>query len=122
VYDAADAVARSVAERLVAVGGTERPLIAAGVAAEQFRAAIRAAGDWGYIVRLPTLPLAPCLEADQVLAYAPWLELSPGAAELTALIEVRSHAVVRPHRVAARVELDWLGSLVILPISDGGGR
>ena len=122
VYDAADAVARSVAERLVAVGVTEQHLVAAGVAADQFRATIRAGADWGYVVRLPTLPLAPCLVADQVLAYAPWLELSPGAAGLTALIEVRSHAVVRPHRIVGRVELDWQGALVILPISDGGGR
>ncbi len=122
VYHAADAVARSVAERLVAVGGTERHLIAAGMAADQFRAAIRAGGDWGYVVRLPTLPLAPCLVADQILAYAPWLDLSPGAMALTALIEVRSHAVVRPPRVVGRVELDWQGAMVIVPIPDGGGR
>ncbi len=122
VYHAADAVARSVAERLVAVGGTERHLIAAGMAADQFRAAIRAGGDWGYVVRLPTLPLAPCLVADQILAYAPWLDLSPGAIALTALIEVRSHAVVRPPRVVGRVELDWQGAMVIVPIPDGGGR
>jgi hypothetical protein len=121
VYDAADAVARSVAERLVAVAGTDRQLVAAGMPADRFRNAMRAGDDWGYIVRLPTRPLAPCLVADQVLAHAPWMELSPGTTALTALIEVRSHAVVRAPRVVGRVELDWQGALVILPIS-GGGR
>jgi len=106
VYHAADPVARSVS--------------AVGLVGEQFRSAIRAGSDWGYIVRLPTLPLAPCLVADQVLEYAPWLTLSGGTTAFTALIEVRSHAVVRPSRVVGRVELDWQGALVILPTPDGG--
>jgi hypothetical protein len=122
VYHAADAVARSVAERLVAAAGTERHLIAVGLVADQFRTAIRAGSDWGYIVRLPTLPLAPCLVVDQVLEYAPWLEFSGGTTALTALIEIRSHAVVRPSRIVGRVELDWQGALVILPTPGGIGR
>jgi hypothetical protein len=121
VYHADDAVARSVAERLVAVTATERHLVAVGLGDDQFRSAIRVGSDWGYIVRLPTLPLAPCLVADQVLEYAPWLGLSDGTAALTALIETRSHAVVRSYRVVGRVELDWQGELVILP-TPGGGR
>ncbi len=122
VYHAADPVARSLAERLVAVAGTERQLIAVGLVTEQFRTAIRAGSDWGYIVRLPTLPLAPCLVADQLLEYAPWLELSGGTTRLTALVEIRSHAVVRSPRVVGRVELDWQGALVIVPRPSGGDR
>lgn len=122
VYHEADAVARSVAERLVAVAGTERHVVAAGLATDQFRDAIGAGGDWGYIVRLPILPLAPCLVADQVLEHAPWVDLSSGTRELTALIEIRSHAVVRSHRVVGRVELDWQGALVILPTSGRDDR
>jgi hypothetical protein len=122
VYHTADPVARSVAERLVAVAGADRRLVAVGLMPDQFRSAMRTGSDWGYIVRLPTLPLAPCLVADQVLEYAPWLELSGGTTALTALIEIRSHAVVRSSRVVGRVELDWQGALVVLPTPDGGGR
>lgn len=112
-YDATDPVARSVAERVVATVPDRRIRTAAMDSAEFRRAAYRGA-DWGYIVRLPAQPLAPCLEAGELLALAPWLVLSPDS-QIRALIEVRPHAVVRVPRVVGRVYLDWRGSMQIIP-------
>lgn len=117
VYDATDVVARNVAERLAALEQGGGQLVAEGLSGEAFWRAVHEGGDWGYIVRLPLAPVAPCLVAEQVLRYIPWfpIRLDDTRRALTPLVETRSHALARAARVAGRVETDWNGALVVVP-------
>lgn len=121
VYDAADEVARNVAERVIAVIGTgagER-LIAKGLESEAFRRTMVAGLDRGYVVQLPAAPVAPCLSAGNLVQYAPWLDIAGAEPAIYPAVETRPHAVVRPGRVTGRLVLEWGGALRVLP--DGRG-
>jgi hypothetical protein len=113
VYPAEDLAARGVAERLVAV--TDRDLRAVGLPDGAFREALGAGGDWGYVIRLPADPLAPCLALGQLGTAAPWLALAGDSLEIVPLIETRWHAIVSTTRVTGRVQVDGVGTLVVIP-------
>jgi len=117
LYDSDDVVARRIAERLVAVIGSGEPadegLIAEGLDSAAYRRSMSFGADRGYVVRLPAVPLAPCLAAANLLHYAPWLNV-PGTA-VYPVVETRPYAVVRPDRVAGRVVVEWGGWLRVLP-------
>ena len=120
LYDSNDVVARRIAQRLVAVigTGTDERLTAEGLDSTDYRRSMSLGSDWGYVVSLPATSTAPCLEAESLLSYAPWLDLA--GATVSPVIETRPYAVVRPDRVSGRVVLEWGGRLRVVP-DDGGG-
>ena len=113
VYDASDEVARGVAERVVAVVGSDagERLTAEGLESEAYRRNMVAGLDRGYVVRFPAVPVAPCLSAGNLGQYAPWLDMAGPDPSIYPLVETRPHAVVRPGRVSGRLRLEWGGAL-----------
>lgn len=108
VYDRGDAVARGLAERLVAV---ERGVMAAGLATADFARALRAGDERAYVLALPRASLSPCQDLAPLATAAPWLVSDSGLSELalTPLVETRERAIVNRDRVSA--EIDWDGTL-----------
>jgi hypothetical protein len=95
VYPADDPTARELAERLVALandGPAEaRPLDSAALSAALGQAAAAA-----FIVRAAVRPLSPCA----------WTRNWPAGAAVTALVDVRARAIVRPGAPPLTVEWD----------------
>jgi hypothetical protein len=108
VYDRGDAVARGLAERLVAV---ERGVMAAGLATAAFAQALRAGDERAYVLALPRASLSPCQDLAPLATAAPWLVSDSGLSELalTPLVETRERAIVNLDRVSA--EIAWDGTL-----------
>jgi hypothetical protein len=128
VYEQGDAVAQSIAERIVALarsgaadaGGRKTSVLAdlsplfsdsrlpqltaVGVDAETIRSGEAAA----YILRLPTRTTAPCMQLRQFRHAAPWVT----TAFVFPLVESRSFRVVRAGAPALRV--DWDGTLRVV--------
>ncbi len=157
-YPRSDPHARALAERLVALAGSrpgtpsagvassvpaamgaDAPLRAAGLDEEELAAALRAGGDFAYVLALPSRVAAPCAEADALLRSAPWLdaqdELRPAAGPtrepealpraddfIIPLVEVRPWLIAR--RGLAGIGLDWDGTpdLRDLGWKPAGGR
>ena len=90
--------------------------MAAGTDLDSYLVHLNAGGAWGYIVRLPAAPLAPCLALGHLLGRAPWL--TPSVRDTNAmipLIQTRRHAIVKPWRTATSVRVDWNGTFVVMP-------
>jgi hypothetical protein len=102
VYPLADATARELAERLVALAG-DPGLTARGLAADMFPAALEAGSARAFVVPVPRQAALPCRET------ANWPRLST----VVPLIETRKHAVLR--RGAPAVAVDWDGTLRVAP-------
>ena len=115
VYRRDDAVARGLAERLVAL---DPGSVAAGLAADDFVRALRDGGELVYVLDLPRVFLSSCNDVDVLRSAAPWLVRGGGVdARLVPLIDTRESAIVRRYRVSATV--DWRGTL---HFSDAGRR
>jgi hypothetical protein len=127
VFSRDDAVARALAERLVALagmgeragadGGVVRlvPALrhagarasAVGLPPDEFSTALRAGSELAYVAALPRQPLSPCRERDRLTATAPRI-VSIGGGPV-AFVETRELLVVRRGRVGFAVE--WGGGL-----------
>jgi hypothetical protein len=117
VYDAADPVARDLAERLVALAGARRAtspeaaalatavpgiadaspsVVAAALDAPALARSLRAGDDFAYVVPLALLTPVPCYEALALARRAPWLAARSGdlAGALVPLVDTRAHAIV----------------------------
>ena len=81
-YPAGDAAARSLAERIVALG--DGSWFARGLAAHEFETSLRVGAMNAYILPLPIRPLVPCRETT-------W----PAGAILVPLVETRRTAILR---------------------------
>lgn len=109
VYRRDDAIARGLAERLVALG---RGAAAAGLAPEDFAHALRAGGDLAYVIALPRGPVAPCEELAALRAAAPWLAMGDAArSSLAPLVDTRERAIVKRGRVSATIDRE--GAVVL---------
>jgi hypothetical protein len=102
-YIRGDEVARSLAERIVALAGSSTGLRAAALEPGDFARLLRTGSDRAYVVALPRQTLAPCRES------AAW----PVAARIQPLIDTRAHAIVR--RGAPPLTVDWDGTVRVAP-------
>ena len=134
LYDASDAVARDLSQRIVALADTDPAasresaalssaipglmddlpgLIAHGVTAADVARSLRYGDDFAYIVSVPRRPHDPCLEARELLKRAPWLAALgddfPRA--LIALVDTRPHVIARTGKFGLNV--DWYGRVLI---------
>jgi len=123
VYPGDDPSAKDIAERLVALVGTDQgwtaamrartssPLEAMALDRGEYVRRIRAGRDAAYVVALPSTVLAPCLLLQSIHSLAPWLRSDgDGWAEAFPVVETRSYALLSS-RVAGRVARDWGGAL-----------
>jgi hypothetical protein len=101
LYSRSDEVAKSIAERIVALAAGTR-LRAAGLSDAEFAAALREEGDLGYIVALPRQVPAPCY-TSQIL---------PQGARIQPLIDTRARAIVR--RGVPPLTVDWDGTIKVV--------
>jgi len=121
LYRSGDRVARSLAERLVALAsgsspGTDSLLGAllpglsqagqratvAAMSSSAFAEALRAGDDLAYVLPLPIRVTAPCEEFATLRRAAPWLEL----AHFIPLLDTRSTVLIRRDRVGLKVDGD----------------
>jgi len=117
VYDAADPVARDLAERLVALAGAppatspeaaaiaaavpgiasaSSPAVAGGLSARALARSLRLGDDFAYIVSVPLVTPIPCYEARTLVRHAPWLGSGADAlAEaVVPLVDTRAHLIL----------------------------
>jgi hypothetical protein len=102
VYRKDDEVARSLAERTIALAPAGAGLRAVGLDGTEFATAIRDGLERAYIIGLPRQSLSPCRDA------AMW----PAGAGLLPLIETRAYAIVR--KGAPPLTVDWDGTLRVV--------
>jgi hypothetical protein len=125
VYDAGDATARDLAERLVglargsATSATafldallpDRPRRkyerATGLTGEALTRALRRGNDAGYVVALDNRPTDACGDLQALLDDAQWLD----SEAIVPLVETRIRAIVRRGR--SGVSAEWDGGVVI---------
>src|SRR5262249_43392834 len=106
VYEAADFVARDLAERLV--GPANRTYQrAAGLTGEALASARRRGDDAGYIMSLDRLPLDPCREMQVLVDNPGWVK--PDA--IVPCVDTRVHAIVR--RAHSGITAEWDGGLLL---------
>jgi hypothetical protein len=103
VYPRDDAVARGLAERLVALVGAGTSLRAAPLESAEFAAALRDRTERAYVIAAPRESLAPCRDATA------W----PSGASIQPLIDTRARAIVR--RGSPDLTVDWDGTVRVLP-------
>jgi len=122
LYDAGDAIARDLADRIVALAATDSassadasalaaavpglvgaPLatVADGVSKTALDASLRYGDDLAYIISLPLRPYDPCFEARHLVSRAQWLTIvKDGLSQsLLPLVETRAHVIARVGRV-----------------------
>ncbi len=105
VYSRGDAVARGLAERLVAVAGTGSSLRAAALEPAEFAAALRDRTERAYVLAAPRASLAPCHDASA------W----PAGTSVQPLIDTRASAIVR--RGSPALTVDWDGTVRVAAMS-----
>lgn len=123
VYDARDAVARDLAERLVGLARSSAPAAilevllpdrprrryerAIGLTGEPLALARRRGNDAGYIVALDRRSLDPCGDIQVVMDGMRWLDPET----IVPLVETRMRAIVR--RGKSGLSVEWDGGLLI---------
>ena len=125
VYDAGDATARDIAERLVGLARGSAPSATAfldallpdrprrkyeratGLTGEALTLALRRGNDAGYIVALDNRPIDACRDLQALLDDARWLD----SEAIVPLVETRMRAIVRRGR--SGVSAEWDGGVVI---------
>ena len=127
VYDASDAAARDLAERLVGLArasGPARSLLDAilperptyqrstGLTGAALASARRRGTDAGYVMSIDSRPLDPCRDLHDVVAAAPWLDPDT----IVPLVETRLQAIVR--RGKSGVTAEWDGGFLIGGVND----
>jgi hypothetical protein len=103
VYPRGDAVARGLAERLVALAGTGSSVRAAALDPPELAAALRDQTERAFVMAVPRESLAPCHDASA------W----PAGSSIQPLIDTRARAIVR--RGSPPLTVDWDGTLRALP-------
>ena len=107
VYRRDDAIARGLAERLVAL---DQHSIAMGLAPNDFARALRDGGELAYMLDLSRVSLSPCNDLRDLRSAAPWLVAGDSTnARILPLIDTRESAIVKRNRASATV--DWSGTL-----------
>jgi hypothetical protein len=101
-YQRGDEIARSLAERLVALVGSEIRLSTVSLDQVGFAAALRAGTERAYVVAVPRQTLAPCREAADL----------PGNPQIQPLIDSRAHAIIR--RGAPPLSIEWDGTIRVV--------
>jgi hypothetical protein len=130
VFDANDAAARDLAERLVglvrATGPGVRGVLdallpdrprrtfqrATGLTGEALAVALRRGADAAYVLSVDGRPVEPCRELQAIIDRAPWLDPET----IVALVDTRLQAIVRRGRSGATV--DWDGGMLIAGAND----
>jgi len=125
VYDAADAAARDLAERVVGLARASGPAAAAwldallperarrtslratGLTGEALALARRRGADAGYVMSLDSRPVDPCRDLQILTDGARWIDPET----IVPLVETRLRAIVRRGR--SGVTAEWDGGLVI---------
>lgn len=131
VYDASDPIARDLAERLVALSGSDaaparaslagivpdlsdgEELVAVGRDETAFRSSLSRGEEFGYLLALPLRVYDACLELERLRRRAEWLsawELDP-ADVVVPLVDVRPHVIFR--RGVPSAEVAWDGTLLL---------
>jgi hypothetical protein len=108
VHRAGDAVARGLAERIVALNGADPRLRVEALSDSAFTASLRAGTARGYIVALSLYRDDSC---TGVVALPP-------AASIRPLIDTRARAIVR--RGSPALTIDWDGTLRLAPANPPG--
>jgi len=126
VFDAADSVARDLADRLVGLAGTSGPGTAAildtllpdrpartyqrasGLTDSALNMTLRRGDDTSYIVSIDRHPLEPCRELRSLVDAAGWLDPET----MVPLVDTRMKAVVRRGRAGLNAE--WDGGLLLV--------
>ena len=135
LYPAGDAVARDIAERVVALALTNAPddpaatflaasvprlaegrgvLTARSADASEFESSLNRGDDLAYVIRLPVRPYDVCRAYAAVVERAPWLagHAERAATAIVPIAETRSHLISRtPHPALA---IDWFGNIVFI--------
>ena len=129
VYDAEDAAARDLAERLVGLARTATPgaralldiLLpdrprrtyqrATGLSNEALALARRRGSDAGYVVSVDSRSLDACRDLEALMETSRWLD--PGT--VVPLVETRLYAIVRRGR--SGVTAEWDGGLVLAGVT-----
>jgi hypothetical protein len=97
-YPARDPVARGLAERIVALSGSDAELRIVPLADSALAASLRAGNEQGYILALSPNP-------EDFCSFGPPI---PAHAAIHSLIETRAHAIVR--RGSPELTVDWDGT------------
>jgi hypothetical protein len=132
VFLRGDAVARDLADRLVAradlevatVLGATTPLAlrTASLDSAAFAVALAAGRDLAFILSLASAPPDPCRAVEALLARAPWLADPDGAlppSAIVPLVETRGALLLRG---AIVVHADRDGGIRLTPLPDGSRR
>lgn len=106
-YPRDDAVARALAERLVAVLGDR--MTAVGLAPNAFASALTSASEYAYVFPLPRMTRDRCRSIAELFATTTWLGVQ-GA--IVPLIDTRLRAVARRDRLALRFTWDSTVAIV----------
>ncbi|HKN67927.1 MAG TPA: ABC transporter substrate-binding protein [Gemmatimonadaceae bacterium] len=102
VYHRDDAVARGLAQRLVAL---DAQTVAVPLSPNDFVRALHDGGDLAYVLDLPYASLSPCDELRDLWSAAPWLASATGTdTRLIPLVDTRATAIVNRQRVSATVD------------------
>jgi hypothetical protein len=140
VYADGDAVAQSLAERVVALatrpvsveqstaltdavpglGEADFALSVAGLEPDSFEASLESGGEFLFVLALPSRSLDQCYRMTRLAERAPWLNigwLAPGSTILS-LIDTRQHVVARDG--AGSLSIDWDGTVLIGQSAMGG--
>jgi hypothetical protein len=125
VYDARDAAARDLSERLVGLVRGAGPAAAeilsvllpsrpqetydraVGLTGEPLARALRLGNDAGYVLSVDRRPLDPCRDAHILAESAPWLDLGT----IVAVADTRLRAIVRRGR--SGITAEWDGGLLL---------
>ena len=102
VYLREDAVARALAERLVALAAPANRLRAVALEQSELAGALRSGSERAYVLGLPRKPLQPCRELSNF----------PADTRILALIDSRAHAIVRLG--APPLSVDWDGTVRVV--------
>lgn len=98
-YVRGDEVARTLAERAVAVAEPGERLKTLALDPEEFRASLSRGAERAYVVALPRQSLIPCADATQV----------PAGWSRQPLVDTRAHAILR--KSAPPLTVDWDGTV-----------
>ena len=135
LYDSSDPVARSLAERIVALaaanpgssseaeaitellpgtGPAGNRFVAEGVTKGRFNVSFRAGDDFAYVISLPQRTPIPCFEARELISRAPWLAALgiDFFDAIVPLVDTRAHVIAKKDEFGLFV--DWYGNLVIV--------
>lgn len=124
-YPSEDAVAREIAQRLVALGragalasvivtpdNSER-LVAAPLDPPELAATLGAGTARGYVLPLPSAALDACSATRELWSRLSWIDPNDLASVMVPLVEVRSHALLRAG--SGTWAIDWDGTPVFEP-------